>query len=450
MAAEAGVPHGGGGYVPVTRVAPQFTILVNSRPVFVKGVNWIPDDHFLTRITAERVERRLDQALGANVNLIRVWGGGVFRARTSIGRATSVDFWSGRTSCWPVRPTQKSHRCGRRSKPRRARTLSDLRHIRRLCCSTAATRISGATRTGIGRSGSLGARGAPGTPLSRLRRSSRSSIRPPVQREQPVLPGCEWRARPSQRSRPRHPPPVGRLKRIDYEAYRSEIPRFCSEFGFQAPPAWRTLSTGCTRSQGGPLDAERDPKNDPNFLLHQKADDGNGKLDRGLAPPLECRTTSRTGTGPRSSIRPRGRVRIDHYRSMVATDGRRDRLAAQRLLAGHLLGGDRLRRAAQAPLVRIATRVCARNVVFANDNGIVSAVVLNDTDQPWQGELTVSREQFNGRVLSNATIGVSVESRTSTADCASCRPVPTRGPERRDCGGPPRRLDCGAHVRAGH
>ena len=30
--------------------------------------------------------------------------------------------------------------------------------------------------------------------------------------------------------------------RIDYTAYRSEIPRFCSEFGFQAPPAWRTLS----------------------------------------------------------------------------------------------------------------------------------------------------------------------------------------------------------------
>ena len=29
---------------------------------------------------------------------------------------------------------------------------------------------------------------------------------------------------------------------IDYTAYRSEIPRFCSEFGFQAPPAWRTLS----------------------------------------------------------------------------------------------------------------------------------------------------------------------------------------------------------------
>jgi beta-mannosidase len=43
-------------------------------------VNWIPDDHFLTRITAERVERRLDRALAANANMIRIWGGGIFES----------------------------------------------------------------------------------------------------------------------------------------------------------------------------------------------------------------------------------------------------------------------------------------------------------------------------------------------------------------------------------
>ena len=37
---------------------------------------------------------------------------------------------------------------------------------------------------------------------------------------------------------------------------------------------------------GGALEAASDPKNDANFLLHQKADDGNGKLDRGLGPHL--------------------------------------------------------------------------------------------------------------------------------------------------------------------
>ena len=49
-------------------------------PVFVKGANWIPDDHLLTRITRERLARRLDQAVGANLNLLRVWGGGIYES----------------------------------------------------------------------------------------------------------------------------------------------------------------------------------------------------------------------------------------------------------------------------------------------------------------------------------------------------------------------------------
>ena len=51
---------------------------INKTPVFVKGANWIPDDHFLTRITPDRLARRLDQAVEANLNLIRVWGGGIY------------------------------------------------------------------------------------------------------------------------------------------------------------------------------------------------------------------------------------------------------------------------------------------------------------------------------------------------------------------------------------
>jgi beta-mannosidase len=61
-------------------IGTRFTISINGQPVFVKGVNWIPDDHFLTRITAEQIGRRLDQAIAANVNLLRVWGGGIYES----------------------------------------------------------------------------------------------------------------------------------------------------------------------------------------------------------------------------------------------------------------------------------------------------------------------------------------------------------------------------------
>jgi hypothetical protein len=57
---------------PTHRYAVHY--LDQCQPVFVKGANWIPDDHFLTRITAERIERRLDQAIAANINMLRDLG----------------------------------------------------------------------------------------------------------------------------------------------------------------------------------------------------------------------------------------------------------------------------------------------------------------------------------------------------------------------------------------
>ena len=80
VAAKGGFPNASNWTPPADEIGTAFTISVNGRPVFVKGVNWIPDDHFLTRITAERLERRLDQAVAANVNLVRVWGGGIFES----------------------------------------------------------------------------------------------------------------------------------------------------------------------------------------------------------------------------------------------------------------------------------------------------------------------------------------------------------------------------------
>jgi beta-mannosidase len=57
-----------------------FTLVVNDVPVFVRGANWIPDDAFPHRVSRERYAQRLTQACEANVNLLRVWGGGIYEA----------------------------------------------------------------------------------------------------------------------------------------------------------------------------------------------------------------------------------------------------------------------------------------------------------------------------------------------------------------------------------
>lgn len=56
------------------------TLKVNGKPIFCKGANWIPDDCFPSRVTPERLGRRIDQALDANMNMLRVWGGGTYES----------------------------------------------------------------------------------------------------------------------------------------------------------------------------------------------------------------------------------------------------------------------------------------------------------------------------------------------------------------------------------
>ena len=55
-----------------------FKIFVNGQPVFCKGVNWIPADSFLPRVKKEKYFQLLNAAKQANMNIVRVWGGGVY------------------------------------------------------------------------------------------------------------------------------------------------------------------------------------------------------------------------------------------------------------------------------------------------------------------------------------------------------------------------------------
>ena len=51
---------------------------LNGKPVFMKGANYIPGDNFLPRITPEKYEKAILDAKNANMNMLRVWGGGIY------------------------------------------------------------------------------------------------------------------------------------------------------------------------------------------------------------------------------------------------------------------------------------------------------------------------------------------------------------------------------------
>jgi beta-mannosidase len=53
-----------------------FKFRVNGRDVFAKGANWIPADALGSNITPEATRGLLQSAVDANMNMVRVWGGG--------------------------------------------------------------------------------------------------------------------------------------------------------------------------------------------------------------------------------------------------------------------------------------------------------------------------------------------------------------------------------------
>jgi beta-mannosidase len=56
----------------------RFALKVNGREIFCRGANWIPADALPSRIRPDAVRDLLQSAADANMNMIRVWGGGFY------------------------------------------------------------------------------------------------------------------------------------------------------------------------------------------------------------------------------------------------------------------------------------------------------------------------------------------------------------------------------------
>jgi beta-mannosidase len=55
-----------------------FQFVINGRPIFAKGANWIPAHSFAASVRRADYEGLLTSAEEANMNMIRVWGGGIY------------------------------------------------------------------------------------------------------------------------------------------------------------------------------------------------------------------------------------------------------------------------------------------------------------------------------------------------------------------------------------
>lgn len=56
----------------------SFYFAIDGKKVYMKGANYIPSDAFVTRMTKDGYRKMLMMAKDANMNMLRVWGGGIY------------------------------------------------------------------------------------------------------------------------------------------------------------------------------------------------------------------------------------------------------------------------------------------------------------------------------------------------------------------------------------
>jgi beta-mannosidase len=261
------------------QIGSAFTLVVNGRPIFARGVNWIPDDPFPSRVSPSRYRERLQRAVAAGVDLVRVWGGGIYEddAFYDVCDELGVLVWQDFTFACAAYPEQLLS----------AEVEAEARdNVERLMVHPSLALWNGNNENLWGYVDwswweELGDRpwGA-GFYFDLLPR-----IVGEIDPGRPYWPGSPYSG-----SMAVAPNAVGHgcvhewdvWNRLDHTRYRDHAPRFVAEFGWQAPPTWATLRAAITDD---PLSPES-----PGMAHHQKAQDGNGKLTRGLARHFDVPT----------------------------------------------------------------------------------------------------------------------------------------------------------------
>ena len=59
----------------------SFEFVVNGIPIFAKGANVVPFDSFPSRVPVAQIRDILQSAKDANMNIIRIWGGGYYETQ---------------------------------------------------------------------------------------------------------------------------------------------------------------------------------------------------------------------------------------------------------------------------------------------------------------------------------------------------------------------------------
>jgi len=376
-----------------------FTLVLNNRPVFARGVNWIPESPFPSIVTAAQVRQRLQQAKDANVDLVRVWGGGLYESDAFYDVCDELGLMVWQDFCFACAAYPEDLLAEEVEAEARDNVTRLMPHAGLILWNGNNENIWGWFDWRW--QGELDGRpwGA----------GFYFEILPRVMAEldpgRPYWPGSPYSG--SMTVAPNadahgctHVWDV--WNQLDFERYRDHAPRFVAEFGWQAPPTWNVLRNSISDEPLRP--------DSPGMLSHQKADAGNAKLARGLGAHLGEPSDFDTWWWGTQLLQARAvTTGIEHFRSLRGTCmgtiwWQLNDCWPATSWALVDSGGKRkpawfaLRDAYRPRLLTIQPRGAAL-AVFA----------VNDSDEHWHAEASVRRMTFAGEVIAQETFAVDVD-----------------------------------------
>jgi beta-mannosidase len=252
----------------------SFTFVVNGIPVFAKGADWIPADSFPTRLTGTHLEYLIRSAVDAHMNMLRVWGGGLYETEAfyDLCDRYGVLIWQDFTFACGIYPEDDAF-----AENVRIEAIENVRRLRH--------RASLALWCGNNEMEQGWVDWYWNKPEDAARQRLKAGYDRMYHHLLPAVVAAEDPDRPywpsSASSGIPFAEPNGDQRgdmhywdvwhgRKPFTAYRSQYPRFMSEFGFQALPPYKTIQTY----------AALEDQNMTSYIMehHQRSGSGNGLM----------------------------------------------------------------------------------------------------------------------------------------------------------------------------